>query len=205
MTAAAAEYFAEHGLDASTRDIAKALDVKQALIYKHFSSKEDLIEQTLARAFAVDPVDAPWLDLEQGLEAGLLRYYTHLASKSNELRMRLFIRAGLDGRTWPARRGTALTQNLFLPIIEALRRDAGLPDLARTAAMRGERELVMMLHASVVFLGIRRHIYQTPMPDDVGDVVALLVTTFVASAVPAIRRLHENGQKSLREPLAPQT
>ena len=203
--AAAAEYFAVNGLDASTRDIAHALNVTQGLIYKHFSSKEDLIEQTLAWAFAMDPADAPWLDLTHGLEAGLLQYYTQLTSKTSEVRMRLFIRAGLDGRSWPARRGTALTQNLFLPIIAELRRDAGLPDLSHVAAMRGERELVMMLHASVVFLGIRRHIYQTPMPDDLSDVVALLVATFVAGAVPAIRSLHENGQKSLREPLAPQT
>ena len=202
MLDAAAAYFAKHGLEATTRDIAGALGVTQALIYKHFASKEDLIESTLARVFAPKNQNAPWIDPAQPLEGQLLTYYTGLASASSEQRMRLFIRAGLDGRSWPTRRGNALTHNLFLPCIEGLRRLTNLPGLATTPPMRGERELAMMLHASIVFLGIRRHIYGMKMPRDMGDVVTLYVKTFMAGAVPAMTLLHAGGDDSLTVPLA---
>ena len=203
MLTAAAEFFAEHGLDASTRDVAEALGVTQALIYKHFASKEDLIEQTLAHAFAPpNEADGPWIDFEGSLHDGLLKYYSHLAARTSHQRMRLFIRAGLDGRSWPTRRGHALTQRLFIPLIAALRDKAGLANLSDRPPMRGERELCMMLHASVVFLGIRRHVYGMEMPDDLSDVVALYVKTFLDGAEPALRRLHEAGAESLSVRLA---
>ncbi|MCT7374697.1 hypothetical protein [Chelativorans salis] len=132
------------------------------------------------------------------LEQSLHRFYKRFVAGSSEPRMRLFIRAGLDGHSWPTRRGNTLTGRLFLPAIAALRKAASLPGLEEQPAMRGERELVMMLHASMVFLGIRRHIYGMPMPSNLDDVVSLYVRTFVEGALPAIRRLHEAGEESLK-------
>ena len=199
----AAALFAERGLDISTREIADTLGVTQALIYKHFASKDDLVERTLEMAFAPrDVKSGPWIDPDKPLKDELLRFYIGLSARAGQQRMKLFIRAGLDGRSWPTRRGSALTKHLFLPVISALRRDAGLPGLSETPPMRGERELCMMLHASVVFLGIRQHIYGMEMPDDLSDVVALYVATFLTGAVAAIRDLHADGAASLAVRLA---
>ena len=199
----AAALFAERGLDVSTREIADALGVTQALIYKHFESKEDLIERTLEFTFAPrDAASDRWIDPNKPLNEELLNYYVGLSARAGQQRMKLFIRAGLDGRSWPTRRGSALTKHLFLPVISALRRDAGLPGLSETPPMRGERELCMMLHASVVFLGIRQHIYGMEMPDDLSDVVALYVATFLTGAVAKMRDLHADGAASLAVRLA---
>jgi AcrR family transcriptional regulator len=202
MLARAARHFAEHGFHSSTRDIATALGVTQALIYKHFASKDDLVEQTLQAALGGAQSGSSWLDPGLPVRAALLAYYTDFVAGSTEARMRLFIRAGLDGRSWPTRRGHALTRNLFLPAIAGLRAEAGLPGTDAVAPMRGERELVMMLHASMVFLGIRRHVYGMPMPERLDDVVGLYVETFMAGAIPALRALHAGGAASLKVPLA---
>ena len=202
MLEGAAVHFAEHGFESTTRDIADALGVTQALIYKHFASKEDLIERTLERIFTANANDGPWIDPNCLLEDELLKYYLGFVSRSSELRMRLFIRAGLDGRSWPTRRGHRLNSELFLPVIGALRKEASLPGLDTLAAMRGERELVMTLHASMVFLGIRRHVYGMVMPDKLDDVVRLYVANFMAGAITTLQGLHEGGEESLTIPFA---
>ena len=202
MMAAAAVHFAEHGFESPTRDVARTLGVTQALIYKHFASKDDLIERTLESLFARGITKGPWIDTALPLKNELLRFYLGFVSDATDLRMRLFIRAGLDGRSWPNKRGHALNAGLFLPAIAALRVEAGLPGLEAIQPMRGERELVMSLHASMVFLGIRRYIYGTTMPDRLDDVVTLYVTNFLTGATSTFRALHESGEESLKTPLA---
>lgn len=198
----AAVHFAEHGFAATTRDIAGALGVTQALIYKHFDSKEDLVERTLERAFTADADSGPWIDEKCPLDEELLRFYRGFVGRSSEMRMKLFIRAGLDGRSWPTRRGHKLNSGLFLPTIAALRSRAGLPDFDASPAMRGERELVMTLHASMVFLGIRRHVYGMVMAENLDDVVGLYVSNFLAGADTTIIALHNGGEETLTIPIA---
>ena len=197
MLSKAADHFASHGFESPTRAVASSLGVTQALIYKHFESKDDLIEQVLEAALGA-PRQRPSLNFDLAPQESLSRFYKAFVADATETRMRLFIRAGLDGRSWPSRRGNALTRDVFLPAIAMLRASAGLPNLDQTLAMRGERELVMMLHASMVFLGIRRHVYGMPMPDNLDDVVDLYVRTFFEGAVPAMRKLHDEGEESLK-------
>jgi len=207
MIEKAAGFFARHGFDASTRDLARALGVTQALIYRHFKSKDDLIDQALAATLGAiqrgsrrGGADA-LADVTVGLEERLTGFYGGFVAGATETRMRLFMRAGLDGRSWPQRRGAALTAQIFEPVIAALRSEAGLPTADKCPLMRGERELAMMLHASMVFLGIRRHVYGMPMPESLDDIVRLYVRTWLAGAVPAIRNLHEKGEESVTLPL----
>ena len=209
MIEKAAGFFARHGFDASTRDLARALGVTQALIYRHFKSKDDLIEQTLAATLGALQSGSQrgvtqagdLADVTIDLEERLAGFYGDFVAGATETRMRLFMRAGLDGRSWPQRRGAALTAQVFEPVIAGLRAEAGLPAAGTRPLMRGERELAMMLHASMVFLGIRRHVYGMPMPDSLDDVVRLYVRTWLAGALPAIRNLHEKGEESLTLPL----
>ena len=209
MIEKAAGFFARHGFDASTRDLARALGVAQALIYRHFKSKDDLIDQTLAATLGAVQIGSrsggaepgALADVTIGLEERLAGFYGAFVAGATETRMRLFMRAGLDGRSWPQRRGAALTTQVFEPVIAAIRFHAGLPAADKRPLMRGERELAMMLHASMVFLGIRRHVYGMPMPDSLDDIVRLYVRTWLAGAVPAIRDLHEKGEESLTLPL----
>lgn len=194
----AAAFFAEVGFEGSTRALADRLGVTQALIYRYFPSKQELVEATLAAAFH-DRWDPGWdallADAAQPLEQRLTSFYCAYHGRSTALSLRLFVRAGLDGQSLPGRHGARLTERIFAPVIAALRAEAGLPDFSVKGMLRGERELAMTLHGSVVFLGIRRHVYQMPMPRSVDDIIRLQVETFVAGAHQTIQTLHGAGSE----------
>lgn len=200
MAILAAELFARHGLEIGTRDLAEAMGVTQALIYRHFGSKDGLIDAALNSTLGnAGPASRRSVLFDRGLalEDRLGNFYTEFVANATETQVRLFMRAGLDGRHWPKKRGAALTGEIFVPIVAGLREAAELPTVESRPLMRGERELVMMLHASMVFLGIRRHVYGMPMPENLDDIVRLYVTTFVAGALSTLHRLHETGEASL--------
>lgn len=190
---AAIDFFAEEGFRASTRDLAKRLGVTQALLYRYFKSKRDLIDRVFAEVF-VDRWDAAdsaaLLDASQPLQARLTSFYQGLAGRFSTQRIRLFIRAGLDDQKLAARYTQPLNERILNPIIAALRLEAGLPPPAKKKVMRAERELVLTLHGAIAHLGIRRHVYDSPLPDDLDDHVAFYVASFLDGALVSIKRLH---------------
>jgi AcrR family transcriptional regulator len=181
---------ADLGFSVSTRALAAELGVTQALIYKHFASKEAFVSAVLARAFGKESRDPAILrDESKPLAERLATFYSGGPDRESGSRMRLFVRSALEGWPVPARRGAALTRAVFEPVVRALRKEAGLPSLDDQPMLRGERELAMMLHGSVVFLGIREHVYRMPMPDDRDAIIRLQVDTFLAGALVTLRRL----------------
>ena len=44
-------FFAEHGFEAQTRDLASQIGVSQALIYRYFRTKADLIDKVYQRIY----------------------------------------------------------------------------------------------------------------------------------------------------------
>ncbi len=193
ILSAAAELFAEEGLGGTTRQIARRLGVTQALLYKFFPSKDLLINRVYETHFH-DRWDAGWdqllADDALPLQERLLRFYAEYAARADAVTVRLFVHAGLAGRPLPGAHGAKLTDQIFVPVIAALRREASLPPIVDRPMIRGERELCMQLHSSIVFLGIRRHVYQMPMPDDLSDVVALYVRSFIVGAPDVLQALH---------------
>lgn len=190
---AAAQLFSQRGFEATTRDLADRLGVRQALLYKYFPAKEMLIAAVFESVF-----DRAWreqsntllADRTRSLEERLLTFYRETAQATDGIRIRLFVRAALDG--WPVakRRGAALTGLIFEPLIGELREQAGLAPFVEKAMMRGERELAMMLHAAIVFFGIREHVYRMPMPADREAVVRLYIRTFLAGAAETLQDIH---------------
>ncbi|MEQ8354977.1 MAG: helix-turn-helix domain-containing protein [Kiloniellaceae bacterium] len=195
----AAVFFAEVGFEGTTRALAERLEVTQALIYRYFSSKQELIDATLSAVFS-DRWDPAWdgllADRRLPLAERLSTFYCAYHARSTAMTMRLFVRAGLDGQTLPGRHGARLTDRIFVPVITALREEAGLPDFSQKPMTRGERELAMTLHGAVIFLGIRKHVYQMPMPASVDDVIRLQVGTFVEGARHSIKMLDTAGGDS---------
>jgi AcrR family transcriptional regulator len=202
MLDAAVPFLAEHGFGASTRELARHLGVTQALIYKHFGSKHAFIDGVLERTFhgAWHRDTSALNDCERPLSERLVAFYSRADSRSKD-RVRLFVRAGLDGWPVPARYGARLTRHVFRPVILALRREAGLASLAERPLMRGERELAMMLHGSIAFLGIREHVYRMPMPGDREGLIRFYVEIYLPGALAQIRRLH-SGEADDRLTLA---
>lgn len=101
------------------------------------------------------------------------------------------MRANLDDQRLADRYTFALNDRIITPVITALRREAGLPTIARKPMLRAERELAMSLHSAIVHLGIRKHIYSSPLPDNLDDHVALYVANFLAGAPSTLAAIHE--------------
>jgi AcrR family transcriptional regulator len=196
----AAEVFAEQGFAASTRELAGRLGVTQALLYKFYASKQALIDAVYARVFQGrwDPAWSEALaDASVPVGERIAAFYVAYHSRINGVALKLFVRAGLAGMPLPGARGARLTEQIFAPITAGLRALAGLPTLEQRPMMRGERELCMQLHGSIVFMAIRRHIYRMPMPPSVEDVIRMYVATFVEGAPATLRRLHADDEGNL--------
>ena len=192
----AAALFAEVGFEAPTRLLAQRLGVTQALLYRYFRSKEHLLERVFEQAFArlqSHAADPGLSDRTIPLEARLIGFYQGYLARISFTSMRLFVRAGLDGGDLPRRFSAPLTERLLAPVIEELRYAAGLPGSDERPLMRGERELAMALHGGIVFLATRKHVYGMPMPDDLSDLVALQIRTYLPGALEELKRLHGNA------------
>ena len=205
IVADAARYFAEHGFTASTRDIAGSMRVTQALLYRYFPSKQALIDRVFEYVF-IDRWDPAWSDLigdrTLPLVQRLTQFYQAYIAGISYTSLRLFLRAALDGQDFAARYTFPLNDRLLRPVIGELRHDAGLPSLGRRPLRNGEWELAMMLHGSLIFLAIRKHIYMTPLPGDLGHHVSLMVEIFAASAPEQIKALHRQSAPGIfRMPL----
>lgn len=181
----AALFFAEVGLEGRTRDLAARMGVSQALIYRYFPSKDALIERVYQTVFG-DRWNPDWntllADTSRPLADRLIEFYCAYAAGFNYVSMRLFMLSGLFNKGLAERYSFRITDLIFRPVIAELRMDAKQPDLTTQAMTRGERELAMVLHGGIAFLGIRKFVYQMPLPENLDDVVALHVHTFLERA-----------------------
>lgn len=90
----AACYFAQHGFSASTRELADAMGVRQALLYRYFANKEALVTAVLKANF-----DNDWRSrwsVEDATPPAERAGRFLAAHAADQLRLRLFIRAVLD-------------------------------------------------------------------------------------------------------------
>ncbi len=190
----AARLFADEGFGASTRDLAARLGVTQALLYRYFPSKQALIDRMfeafLARRRDTGADALLGGDRSRSLEERLTRFYQSYFGRVTPVSMRLIVRVGLDGGDLARRFSVPLTETVLRPVVAELQGEVGLPGFDAKPMMRGERELAMALHGAVMFLGVRKHVYRMPMPDDLSDLVALQVRAFLPGAREEIRRLH---------------
>ncbi|MGE3280051.1 MAG: TetR/AcrR family transcriptional regulator [Alphaproteobacteria bacterium] len=189
----AALFFADHGFQGTTRELARRLGITQAALYKHFPGKKAIFEAIFERS-AERWRQEDWrprlADRNVPIEIRLGDLYAAYVGRITGPRFRLFVRAGLDGLAQPARRGAMLTATILEPVIEAARIEAGLPGPDQTPILHREREIAMALHGALMFLAVRKHVYRMPMADDFSDLVRLQVRLWVPGVVEELRRLH---------------
>lgn len=189
---AAIAFFAEHGFAASTHVLAANMGIRQALLYRYYESKDALVEAVFARVAGSrwrEDLPAVLGDRSLPLAERLATVYRAYADQDDGPAIRLLMRAALDGLPLPSRRGGALTDQIFAPLLDELRREAGLPATATRPMLAAERDMLMLLHGAIVFQGVREHIYRAPV-ESRDAVIGLYVETFLAGARQVIRTLH---------------
>lgn len=188
---AAIGFFARHGFEASTRDLARELDITQPLLYRYFPTKEALVDRVYDEVFVRrwNPEWEEWLaDRSVPLADRLKRYlkdYAGFVLRSEWVR--IFMYAGLSrggiNRKYLAR----LRERHFLVIARELRHACAIPEPANAEEEDEEIELIWAMHSSVFYIGVRKWIYDLPAPKRLERLIDQRVEAFL-SGVPQVLR-----------------
>jgi AcrR family transcriptional regulator len=173
---AAVRWFAEVGFSGSTRDLARRIGVTQPLLYKYFATKADLVDAVFEKVY-LERLDASWppllADRTRPLRDRLAEFYRAYTTAIFTYEwMRIFMFAGLAGERLNRRYLTHVREMLLAPVLAELRQEPG----------RGHVDMEDMfnLHGGIVYLGIRRFIYQLPPTDEIGAIIDRAVDRFLA-------------------------
>jgi len=186
---AAIEFFAKHGFDASTRDLAKELGITQPLLYRYFQTKEALVERVYEEVFVRrwNPEWEEWLaDRSVPLADRLKRYlkdYARFVLRGQWVR--IFIYAGLSRGGINQKYLARLRDRHFLVIARELRHAYGIREPADGTELEDEVELIWAMHSSVFYIGVRKWIYEQPTPKNLERIIDQRVDAFI-SGVPAV-------------------
>lgn len=172
---AAVSYFAEVGFSGSTRDLASRIGITQPLLYKYFASKAELTEAVFERVY-LDRLNPEWPALlaerSRPLKHRLVAFYSeYTAAIFTYEWMRIFMFAGLAGERLNRRYLEHVRDLLLAPVLREMRR--------RAPQRKPDVEDIWNLHGSIVYLGIRKFIYQLPVPDNTAPVIERAIDRFL--------------------------
>ena len=189
----AISFFAEVGLDGQTRELAHRLGITQPLLYRYFPSKELLLERVYEEVY-----DKRWkpeweaLIADRSLSIGerfrrFEKDYQRTIMTYDWLR--IFFSAGLKGTNLPARYLSRVRSLIFTPVLAELRRELGLPAPEVLPLSAQEFELIFGIHGALLYVGIRKFIYNMDVSTDQELVFDAEIDAFLAGVSPVMRRL----------------
>ncbi|ADZ70921.1 TetR/AcrR family transcriptional regulator [Polymorphum gilvum] len=176
IIAGATAYFSEVGLDGNTRELSKRLGVTQSLIFNYFATKTDLLE-AVYRSVYLDRISPDWpgviADRARPIRERALTFYREYTGAIFSYEwMRIFMFSGLAGAELNRRYLQHVSTLLLKPLLQEFRHEA-------RAARKPEMEDLWNLHGGIVYIGIRRYVYQMPCPDDSGPAIAAAIDRFL--------------------------
>jgi len=184
ILAEAVRFFAEQGFEGQTRELAKRMGITHSAIYRHFPSKESLIERVYEHIYLSrwNPDWGPLIrDRSLSLQDRLTRFYLEYVEKVFDHDwVRIFVFSGLKSFDITKRYLVIVRDQIIRPHCEELRRELGVAGEAELSER--ELELAWGLHGRIFYLAIRRFVYQTPTPERLDDVVRDAVRVHLAGA-----------------------
>lgn len=177
----AVRFFAECGFEGNTRDLAKRMGVSHAVIYKHFSSKDALIERVYDHIY-LKRWNPDWeqliLDRRSSVQDRLTRFYVEYADRVFDYDwVRIFVSSGLKSYGLTERYLDIIATKIIRPAAIEFLHEAGL-HLAENGPSDEDLELFWGLHGSVFYIAIRKFIYNVQVGPDIEQTVANTVTCF---------------------------
>ena len=174
----AVAFFADVGLDGNTRDLARQLGITQSLLFNYFATKSDLIEAVYDHVY-LDQISDAWpallTDRTKSFRTRLLGFYeaySRLIFRYDW--MRIFMFSGLAGAALNRRYLDHLGQVLLTPLMAEMQAVTSGPQ-------QPQMEDLWNLHGGIVYIGIRRHIYKMPGPDDPSESITRAIDRFLAA------------------------
>lgn len=173
---AAVAYFAECGLEGNTRELSKRMGVTQSLIFNYFDTKAELIEAVYGRVY-LDRIAAHWpsliIDHDKPIRERMVQFYTEYGEAIFTYEwMRIFMFSGLAGAELNQRYLNHLRTLVLSPMLDEIRAAAPGPETP-------DIEDLWNLHGGIVYIGIRRFVYQMPTPEDDRPAIMRAVDRFL--------------------------
>ena len=182
----AIRFFAEQGFEGQTRELAKRMGITHSAIYRHFPSKEALVERVYQHVYLSrwQPSWAPLIaDRSRPLESRLTQFYLeYVARVFDHDWVRIFVFSGLRAFDITGRYLDIVRRELIEPACAELRHEAGLPGIDEIPLSERETEMFWGLHGRIFYMAIRRFVYQTPTPADLDPIVVDAVRGFFIGA-----------------------
>ncbi len=189
----AVRYFAEVGFGGDTRELARRLGVTQSLLYKHFPTKDALIDRVYEEVYLGrwNPLwESVIRDRSMSIETRLTKLYIEYAKAAlTRDWVRIFMFSGLRGEDINRRYLDVLRERILVPIAIELREAFGLPSPAERPIGTLEIELVWSINTRVFYFGQRRWIFDVPVEGDLDALIGLTIEHFVAGARVVLPRL----------------
>jgi AcrR family transcriptional regulator len=187
----AISFFAEHGFDGGTRDLAKKIGVTQPLIYNYFPTKEDLIREVYQSVY-VGRWRSEWNDLISDqtvpLKTRLVDFYTDFTSviySSDWLRIYLF--SGLKSLPINSMWISFVEEHLIRRICLEIRKENQFPGTSGAEITPPEIEAFWLFHSGIFYYGVRREVYRSPVHLPVHRFIETSVDAMLV-AMPAVMR-----------------
>lgn len=186
-------FFAEVGLEGQTRELARRLGITQPLLYRYFPSKEELLERVYDEVY-MKRWKPEWEALIADRSLSIGERFRRFEKDYQRTIMtydwlRIFFSSGLKGTDLPKRYLTRVRDLIFTPVLTEMRREFGLPSPAQLPLSRQEYELMFGIHGALVYVGIRRFIYNMDVLTDQDLVFDTEMDAFMAGVGPVMRRL----------------
>jgi AcrR family transcriptional regulator len=172
---AAVQLFSEKGMSITLQDVADRASVTQPLIHRYFPTRADLITAICDRIQNAH-WDPEWrvvlTDRTRPIEERIQGFYSlYLPHIYRDSWYRGFWYAALTDPSFADSYLGHVGHELLVTIIGEIRDHYGYPTVDDVPNFEREFELVWGMHSTMVFVGIRRYVYHSPVSDDIGTTV----------------------------------
>lgn len=185
----AVRFFAESGFEGQTRELAKRMGISHAVIYRHFDSKDALIERVYDHVY-LKRWNPEWeqliLDRDRPLQERLTQFYVAYADRVFDYDwVRIFVSSGLKSYGLTERYLDIIRTKIIEPAALELRESRGGPEALPPSDTppADEIELFWGLHGAVFYIAIRKYVYNIPLEINVEATVRATVANFFEGAL----------------------
>lgn len=183
IIAGAIHFFAKHGFEGRTRELAKELGIAQPLLYRYFPSKRALIEAVFREVY-LRPIERDWssllTDRTRPIVERLEEFYGRYAEETYRYEwIRIYMHSGLLGEDSNKRYIAAVEEKILKVMCAELRHAFDLPAPEVIPISELEIEHLWVLHGGLFYYAVRKFIYRARVVDDLPTIVHRAVKAMV--------------------------
>ena len=189
----ATAFFAEHGFEGQTRELAKTMGITHSAIFKYFPTKEALIDRVYEHVY-VRRWNPAWegliTDRTRPMEERLIQFYCEYAERIFHYDwVRIFVFSGLKSYDITGKYLSLVRDKLIVPVCVEMRAELKLPAPETLPITEREHEAIWALHGKVFYIALRKFVYNRPTPDDVKTIIIDDVRVFMRGIPPLFKEL----------------